>query len=253
MRHVFSSWPNTIGKLYVPLPPSLPPSFLLDLFLSAVWGHYGVFDLNSFVQSLLLFWCICPPCLRDKLPRYALSKTAYLCKIKFKGRSCSHSVSGLSYYDKYFTQVLPTQTKTQRGGSARVPSCHEEVWEWSWSAVTPHLTDVLSGSMLRVGWGSRRCQSQIQWRMKTECVLTRTLPVSVWAEIMTPAQSLTEVIQPTSLAAGSSLSVRLMPSPVVIRWTSWNKAGSREKPGYWKVVNTKWLITYHTTVFAVYS
>lgn len=50
--------------------------------------------------------------------------------------------------------------------------------------------------------------------------LTRTRPVSVWAEIMTPAQSLTEVIQPTSLAAESSLSPRLMPSPVVTRWTS---------------------------------
>lgn len=149
-------------------------------------------------------------------------------------------------------ESLPPRLKTQQGGSARVPSCHEEVWEWSWSAVTPHLTDVLSGSMLRVGRGSRGCQSQIQWRMKTECVLTRTLPVSVWAEIMTPAQSLTEVIQPTSLAAGSSLSVRLMPSPVVIRWTSWKKRGNHEKPGAWQEVNTKWLVTQPSTVIAMY-
>ncbi|TNN82447.1 hypothetical protein EYF80_007282 [Liparis tanakae] len=37
---------------------------------------------------------------------------------------------------------------------------------------------------------------------------------------MTPAQSLTEVIQPTSLAGSSSLLMRLMPSPVVSRWIS---------------------------------
>lgn len=42
---------------------------------------------------------------------------------------------------------------------------------------------------------------------------------------MTPAQSLTDVIQPTLPAAPSSLSVRLMPSPVVIRWTSWQSTG----------------------------
>lgn len=40
---------------------------------------------------------------------------------------------------------------------------------------------------------------------------------------MTPAQSLTDVIQPTSLAAVSSLSARLMPSTAVSRWMSWGK------------------------------
>lgn len=60
---------------------------------------------------------------------------------------------------------------------------------------------------------------------------TRTLPVSVWAEIMTPAQSLTEVIHPTSLAGASSFSS----GPLVVLsavgllaglftfWASWKK------------------------------
>lgn len=66
-----------------PLLPSFLPSSLLDLFLSAVWGHYGVYDLNTLFKSLLfvalaLFWCIC-------LPAWEISyqdihfKTVYLC------------------------------------------------------------------------------------------------------------------------------------------------------------------------------
>ncbi len=233
------SWPNAIGKLHMSLP-SLLPSFLLDLFLPAVWGHYGVYDLNTLFKSLLfvalaLFWCIC-------LPVWEISyqdmhfKMVYLCvgqaEINSRnvracpicGSSDASSSSARFPACPIITNIFhraPSQTNTLRGSSTRVASCHEEVWGWSWSAVTLHLTDVLTDSLLHVGWSSSRCQSQIKRRMMTECELTRTLPVSVWADIMTPAQSLTEVIQPTSLAAASSLSARLMPSPVVIRWTSW--------------------------------
>lgn len=56
--------------------------------------------------------------------------------------------------------------------------------------------------------------------------LTRTLPVSVWADIITPAQSFTEVIQPTSAATASSFSSTglSVPSawlePLLIFWAS---------------------------------
>lgn len=59
---------------------------------------------------------------------------------------------------------------------------------------------------------------------------TRTLPVSVWAEIMTPAQSLTEVIHPTSLAGASSfssgpfgLSAAWLLAGLFTFWASWKK------------------------------
>ena len=59
--------------------------------------------------------------------------------------------------------------------------------------------------------------------------LTRTLPVSVWADIITPAQSFTEVIQPTSAATVSSFSSTglRVPSawlePLLIFWASWQE------------------------------
>lgn len=59
--------------------------------------------------------------------------------------------------------------------------------------------------------------------------LTRTLPVSVWADIITPAQSFTEVIQPTSAATVSSFSSTglRVPSawlePLLIFWASWQQ------------------------------
>lgn len=61
-------------------------------------------------------------------------------------------------------------------------------------------------------------------RAKTKT--TRTLPVSVWADIITPAQSFTEVIQPTSAATTSSFSSTglRVPSawlaPLLIFWAS---------------------------------
>lgn len=107
-----------------------------------------------------------------------------------------------------------------------------------------HLTDILTSGLLRVSLSSWRCQSKIEQRMMAENELTRTLPVSVWADIMTPAQSLTEVIQPTSLAAASSLSVRLIPSPVVIRWTSWRNKKTKTNPsiGYQLLQYSNWAL-----------
>lgn len=63
--------------------------------------------------------------------------------------------------------------------------------------------------------------------------LTRTLPVSVWADIITPAQSFTDVIQPTSAATTSSFSSTglRVPSawlePLFIFWASWQERESK--------------------------
>lgn len=62
--------------------------------------------------------------------------------------------------------------------------------------------------------------------------LTRTLPVSVWADIITPAQSFTEVIQPTSAATTSSFSSTGLRvpcawlEPLFFFWASWQQRES---------------------------
>lgn len=43
-------------------------------------------------------------------------------------------------------------------------------------------------------------------KIENHTKLTSTLPVNVWADIMTPAQSFTDVIHPTSAATFSSFS-----------------------------------------------
>lgn len=74
--------------------------------------------------------------------------------------------------------------------------------------------------------------------------LTRTLPVSVWADIITPAQSFTEVIQPTSAATASSFSSTglRVPSawvePLLIFWASWQKENRVENRNQLNLLNT---------------
>lgn len=62
---------------------SLPPSFLWHLFLSAAWGHNGVYDLNTCLKSLCFvaqaFVLMCKPCcLRDNLPGDELHSDAFM-------------------------------------------------------------------------------------------------------------------------------------------------------------------------------
>lgn len=78
--------------------------------------------------------------------------------------------------------------------------------------------------------------------------LTRTLPVSVWADIITPAQSFTDVIQPTSAATTSSFSSTglRVPSawlePLFIFWASWQQRESELR--HWRELDLNKMPTH---------
>lgn len=145
-------------------PPSLLPSGCVSLLSEGIMGCMTLIHLLS-LSSLLPWLCLMhlPPCLRDKLPRYALQNSIFMrrtSRYKFKGHSgvpdlwlvrCRLLLSKVCPLITNIFHDAPWQINIRRGSSARVPRCQEEVWGRSRSAVTPQLTDVLSGSLLHAG------------------------------------------------------------------------------------------------------
>lgn len=123
--------PNAIGKLHM----CLPSSFLLDLFLSAVWGHYGVYDLNTIFKSLLFLWpgfvlMFLPPCLRLPNSVFMRRKSGDKSKELICGLSDASASTARFLACPIITNVFheaPSQTNTLWGSSTRAPSCHGEV------------------------------------------------------------------------------------------------------------------------------
>lgn len=156
--------PILIGKLYM----SPPTSFLLDLFLSAVWGHYGIgltsipfLNLSSLL-TWLCFWCVCLPVweishqdMNFKMVNLCVwgaeinSRNVQACPIC--GLSVASSSSAKFPLCPMITNIfhkINLQINLWWRSLARVPGCQEQVSRWS--AVTLRLTDVSTDSLLRV-------------------------------------------------------------------------------------------------------
>lgn len=124
------AWPNAIVKLHM----SLPPSFLWHLFLSAVRGYYGVYDLNTCLKSLCfvaqaLFGCVSLTVWEKTYQEIHPMIRLWVWQAKIKPRNihtcpvCAWSdagSSGLSYNNKCFSQHKNTTRELNQ-----VNCCHQ--------------------------------------------------------------------------------------------------------------------------------